>query len=513
MNTPSTSNDGSLEDREARLRAILDTAVEGIVTISEQGLVETMNPAAERIFGYSQEEMLGRNVSQLMPQPYRGEHDQYLANYLKTGIPRIIGMGREVVGRRADGSTFPMHLSVSEVPLSTRRIFTGFVHDLSVRVAAQRQATRLGQILEDSLNEIYMFDAASLRFTNVNRGARDNLGYSMIELARMTPLDVMLDLDFDSFAEIVASLRSGKRRIVELEAIHRRADGSCYPVEIRLQLEQSQSDPAFVAIANDITEQRKFRDELERLVAERTEQLRTAQEELVRKERLAILGQLAGGVAHEIRNPLGVIRNATYFLRQVSSSDDEDISESFEEIERALLSSNQIVGELLDYAREPTTDRDATFEAHEALENAIRSLEPPADIEIRRSEPPTAWCRGDQGQVERILVNLMHNAIQAMPNGGALELGLETDDRFVEFVVSDTGVGIDDAHLQKIFDPLFTQKAKGIGLGLAISKRYAELNEGSIRVDSQPGCGSTFRLALPIVGDGKAANNQGGDNA
>ena len=129
----------ALHDREERLRAILDTAVEGIITIDERGIIESFNSAAENIFGYKAGEIIGRNVSMLMPAPYRQQHDGYLANYQRTGHARIIGIGREVVGRRKDGSVFPMDLSVSEVKLEERRMFTGFVRDITERKRLEKE--------------------------------------------------------------------------------------------------------------------------------------------------------------------------------------------------------------------------------------------------------------------------------------------------------------------------------------------------------------------------------------
>jgi two-component system CheB/CheR fusion protein len=149
----------ALRDREARLRAILDTAVEGIITIDERGTLESFNAAAEKIFDYQAEEVIGRNVSLLMPAPYRQEHDGYMANYLRTGHARIIGIGREVVGRRKNGATFPMDLSVSEVRLDDRRLFTGFVRDITERKQLEkaileisdRERRSIGQGLHDGL--------------------------------------------------------------------------------------------------------------------------------------------------------------------------------------------------------------------------------------------------------------------------------------------------------------------------------------------------------------------------
>ncbi len=148
-----------LRETTSRLRGIVDTAVDGIITIDERGIVETVNPAAERIFGYAAEEVVGHNISMLMPEPYRSEHDDYLERYRRTGERRIIGIGREVRGRRKDGSEFPIDLAVSATNLETRRIFTGMVRDITARKALEqeileisdREQRRIGSDLHDDL--------------------------------------------------------------------------------------------------------------------------------------------------------------------------------------------------------------------------------------------------------------------------------------------------------------------------------------------------------------------------
>ncbi len=146
-------------ESEARLRAILDTAVEAIITIDRGGIIESFNPAAERAFGYAAAEVIGQNVALLMPAPYRQEHDGYLANYLRTGQAKIIGIGREALGRRKDGTDFPMDLSVSEVRLGNKRLFTGFVRDITERKRLEQEILqiseleqrRIGQDLHDGI--------------------------------------------------------------------------------------------------------------------------------------------------------------------------------------------------------------------------------------------------------------------------------------------------------------------------------------------------------------------------
>src|SRR6185369_17076377 len=139
-----------LGDTAERLRAILETAVEGIITIDDRGIIESINPSAQKIFGYSPDEAIGKNVKILMPEPYRHEHDGYLKNYRHTGHARIIGIGREVIGRRKDGSVFPMDLSVSEVSLAGRRMFTGFVRDITERKAAEKVLAHYAALVESS---------------------------------------------------------------------------------------------------------------------------------------------------------------------------------------------------------------------------------------------------------------------------------------------------------------------------------------------------------------------------
>lgn len=147
----------ALLESEARMRAIVDTAVDAIITIDERGTMERVNPRAEQLFGYTAAEMTGQNVSMLMPQPFRDEHDGFLARYRETGEKRIIGVGREVVGQRKDGSTFPMDLSVAQMQIGQRRMFTGIVRDITARREAEEQRQRLLQDLSAANEELTNF--------------------------------------------------------------------------------------------------------------------------------------------------------------------------------------------------------------------------------------------------------------------------------------------------------------------------------------------------------------------
>jgi signal transduction histidine kinase len=224
--------------------------------------------------------------------------------------------------------------------------------------------------------------------------------------------------------------------------------------------------------------------------------LREAQAELVRNERLATLGQLAGGVGHELRNPLGVIKNSIYFLNMILP-ENEKVQKHLAILDREVGTCNRIVTELLDFGRVKSAARtptSVTALARDALDRV--GLPPTVALRLLLDKSLPAVLVDPQ-QAGQILVNLLTNAVQAMPDGGTLAIETGRGEGGVFIAVEDTGTGIDPEHLPKIFQPLFTTKAKGIGLGLALAKDLAELNGAQIAVESQVGRGTRFELVLP----------------
>jgi PAS domain S-box-containing protein len=269
-----------------------------------------------------------------------------------------------------------------------------------------------------------------------------------------------------------------------------------------------------VGITRDITErkqaeqaQAEYSARLEADVAQRTQELRDAQEQLVRQEKLAVLGQLASGVAHELRNPLGVIANAVYFLKAVQPNADAAILDYLGIISAEVNNADKIVTDLLDFARIKGVARETTRLAA-LIEDVLQKYPPAANIAVAIECPdPLPPLFVDPRQIEQVLTNLVINACQAMPQGGALTLRAEVvgepmsagpEPSFVALQVADTGTGISPENMKKLFEPLFTTKAKGIGLGLAVSKKLIEANGGKFEVLSEPGRGSTFTIFLPV---------------
>lgn len=238
--------------------------------------------------------------------------------------------------------------------------------------------------------------------------------------------------------------------------------------------------------------------DLDRRIDERSRELEMTQSKLIHSERLAVLGKLAGGVAHEIRNPLHVISTSLYYLRLSQPDLPAKAREHLDRIGHHVGNASRIIAELLDYARTPELQPEE-YPLWQALEEALAAVTVPAGVHVKLSPPDApVYVRGDRGQVGRIVGNLIQNGIQAMPDGGELALHVTARNGDAVAEVTDTGTGIAPDDLPQIFEPLFTTKVKGIGLGLATSKVYAELHGGKLEVDSQLGRGATFRLVLPL---------------
>jgi|GEM_PF-3028963 len=507
-----------MDETTARLRrtvleAIHDGAVDAIITITEQGIIETVNPATQSMLGYSPAELIGQNVRMLMPAPFRDGHDGYLANYRSGGVRKVIGIGREVVARRKDGTTLPVHLAVSEVRVENRRIFTGFLRDLTDVKAMEIREAALGRIIEDSLNEVYIFDRESLMFLDVNRGARVNIGYSLDQLCRMTPVDIKPDFTASQFRELIRPLLSGNVEKLEFVTWHQRSDGSIYDVEVHMQKSTRHGQSVLVSIILDITAklgaerkmkqvQKSMHAELGRLVKIRTQELRQVQEKLAFSEKFSTLGRIAGSITHEIRNPLNVVMTSAYYLINATSPAPEKVKEHLERIGRHVTLIDNVITTLSEVARMPEATLSPTAMGP-LLQRIIGSIGLPKSIKTSLELPdglPDVLV--DENQISIAFGNLIRNARDAMPAGGTITIRAAFENDNVTFTVIDTGVGIPPDVMRRIWEPLFTTKAHGMGLGLSITRSIVEKNRGELSAASIPGQGSQFKIALkPRVQD------------
>lgn len=237
---------------------------------------------------------------------------------------------------------------------------------------------------------------------------------------------------------------------------------------------------------------------LEKIVAEKTEELIQAQERLLRQEKLATMGQLASSVGHELRNPLAVINNSLYMLRLNDSKQDKISKEYMNIIDQEVSNANKIITDLLTFARIKPVDLNPT-DIHDLIEEIFRKFPPPEDVKVKvKTSRGLPLSLVDSTQIKQVVANLVTNAYQAIPVKGELVVDSRIAGQQIQIDFIDNGVGIPPENIDKIFEPLFTTKAKGIGLGLTVSKMLAEINNGKISVKSKVGKGSVFSLFLPI---------------
>jgi signal transduction histidine kinase len=266
----------------------------------------------------------------------------------------------------------------------------------------------------------------------------------------------------------------------------------------------------FVSIYRDISQRKRLEKEKEQYArkleakieeVERTKsELQEAQEKLVRTEKLAAIGELAGGVGHELRNPLGAIKNTAYLLNMILTEPDPQVKEALAILDKEVTKSDRIIADLLDFSR-PGKTSILTVDINRIIQEVVRDTTLPQNVEmsttLQRNLPPAL---ADADQLQRVLSNLVTNALQAMPDGGKLTLTTRGKDSLVEMAVTDTGVGIPEENLGKVFEPLFTTKARGVGLGLALSRALVDRQRGTLEVESELRKGSTFTLTLPAGG-------------
>lgn len=244
---------------------------------------------------------------------------------------------------------------------------------------------------------------------------------------------------------------------------------------------------------------RGYYEQLEDEVEKRTRDLEQVQEKLIRSERLAAVGELASGVGHELRNPLNVIRNCAYLLNMaLSEKGDEEALKTLKVLDKQVDIANKIVTDLLDFTRIRPPSQ-SKVELDNLIQESLSWLEIPETITVNAHfNGNSLQVRTDAEQISRVFSNIIANAIQAMNGKGELKIDTGAGDSCIWTSFTDTGCGIPEENLEKIFEPLFTTKPKGIGLGLAISKRLVEQNGGKIEVNSQVGKGTTFTVKLPL---------------
>ena len=388
-------------------------------------------------------------------------------------------------------------------PLATMLI-GGFMVEQEQRLATEKNLSESEKRFRDlvnTLNEGVWEVDIELITTFVNPRMAEMLGYQPEEMIGMPFIGYIPENRHDFVQDLTEHRKKGIHEQYELEFL--RKDGSVMTALVGATpiLGEHGEYCGSLAGVQDITElkraQNKLADQsrlLEKKVDERTRDLKDAQKQLLKAEKMAALGELAGSVGHELRNPLAVIMNSTYLLINKINKADQQTRDYIAMIEKETLNASRIINDLLDYSRIRPTQKEQVNLAR--LVAGLLEKQPiPENVSVENKMAENIPdVNVNPQQFEQIFDNLISNAIEAMPEGGTLTLKSSVKKNKVIIDVSDTGVGITRKNLNRIFEPLFTTKSRGIGLGLAITAKLAGLNDIAIRVKSQVGKGTTFTL-------------------
>lgn len=368
-----------IQDKENQLNSIFNAAIEGIITINETGTIESINTAVINIFGFQEDELVGSNVSKIMPSPHRDLHNNYLKNYIQTGKNKNIGYIRELDGKRKNDSLVPLEISIAEYYINNKRYFTALVRDISER-------------------------------------------------------------------------------------------------KLKEQLEKQHLD------------------------------------ELAHVARLGLMGELASGIAHEINQPITAIAAYSQVSLRLVEDDKPDlktIHETLQKVVEQALRAGEIIRRMREFISNHTKHI-STVEINQLARDAVelccddcQQLAIKVEFDLEQEMPMVSI---DHIQIEQVLINLVKNSIDALsdiPDEKLRLLTIQThltDEQSIEVRVKDNGPGIDKAKMGQIFNPFYTTKENGMGMGLSICRSIVEAHNGMLRFNSEKGKGSTFYFTLPLIG-------------
>jgi two-component system sensor kinase FixL len=491
----------ALVDRGTLFDVLTSMAVDGIIVIDKKAKVLFYNEACRKLFQYASEEVVSRNVNMLMPEPYRTEHDGYIDRYRKTGDARIIGIGREVKGRRKDGTVFPMYLSVGEGAIGNERVFIGIVHDLTdIRAEEERRAQAdrdLAQIVESS-DDIILSKSLDGIVRTWNPAAETIFGYTAVE---MVGRPIWAIIPPDRRAEETEILR----RVGTGESVHHyetsRLCKGGREITVSLSVSPIREGTGTIigasAILRDVTEQRQIEQRASKLQAE-----------LAHAARVNAVSQLSSALAHELNQPLTAIMNYVSAAKlRWSQAGGVGSDKAFPLLDKAILQAERagaIIQRLRSFLekREPhRVEEDLNAALQEAIAlGFVGSSNDGVSLALDLA-PDLPAIRVDKVQIEQVIVNLLRNATEAMKETDRRELSISSyraGAKIVEITVADTGSGIPDSVAQQLFEPFVTTKEKGMGVGLSICRTIIEAHGGRIWMVPNPTGGTIFKIQLPV---------------
>lgn len=537
------------------LEAIIDTATDGIITINEHGVMELVNPAAAQLFGYTQAELLGKNISRLMPSPHARQHDGYIQRYMQTGEARIIGIGREVQGKKQDGTLFPIRLSISEVPTQQgNRLFTGIVHDLTQQKRTEQQLTiekkRAQRYLDiantiivaiDQEGKVQLLNEEGCRMLEVEEA--EAIGKNWIQLAipasqqeEVTAVfnTILQNRNLDYYENRIQS-KSGKEYLIAWHNSALRDDSgktiatlsSGIDITAQRQAEEhisqlntelekrveSRTDELsevvnkLLSINKQLKHEINERETAEAALRENEQQLKHSLEK--EKELNALKSRFVSMASHEFRTPLSTILSSADLIEAYQQEEQQPKRlRHTKRIKSSVANLTSILNDFLSLSRLEEGKIAVQFtafnlqEVWEEVYEGVQGLKKNGqEIRIRGLEKIDTELYTDKRMLRNVFYNLLSNALKYSEENSPVDCRLNLEDGQLEIEIQDYGIGIPEEEQQHLFTRFFrahnVENIQGTGLGLNIVKGYTELMGGQIDLQSQLGEGTTVRVKLP----------------
>jgi PAS domain S-box-containing protein len=468
----------------------------------DDGAFVEFNDFAHNKLGYTREEFEKLSLSDVEKDGIESEVKIQLSRLLNEG-----GGEFEAEYCTKSGSIRNVIVTAKVIKLAGKTFLHCVFHDISEIRAVQKSLVesemQYRQLVELAQEGVWVLNKDFITIF-VNPRMTQMLGYSQGEMLGKS-LFKFLDPKIVHLAkEFLGKYTQGVDGNFEYEFI--RKDGT--PIYATIAASQIADDngeySGTLALVADITIRKEMENKLEKysknledIVEEKTKQLKEAQIQLVKSERLAAIGELAGMVGHDLRNPLSGIKNAAYYLQKKDMCQASRSREMLDVIDMCVNHSNKIINDLLEYSRELNLDKENSS-LGELIRDAFALVKVPDSIKVRSFYDSEFVLNVDSEKMQRVFVNLIKNSIDAMPEGGEISIRSKVSKDFLELSFVDNGIGISDDVLPKLFMPLFTTKAQGMGFGLAICKRIIDAHGGKIMVETFRGKGTTFKITLPI---------------
>ena len=524
------------KDSEAKLKALFESALDGVVTIDENGIIQTLNPATLNLFGYEKEEMVGKNISMLMPEPDRSHHDQYIASYLKSGKRKIIGIGREVEAQKKNGDLIPIKLSITEIITGGKRSFMGMMHDLTNQKLAEQKIINYSNELEGLVKK--RTEEIILKNKELEKEVRERkqIEAELIEgqklyreIARNFPDGMISVLNEDLnylFVDGKALFEMGlsSESLIGTNIKDRLPEKIAYRIEAVLQrvfnnkkesIEIDIDNQSYHISAVPLTD---IHDRVNRILV--VEENVTAQRKAEKRIKAALKKEMelnnlksrfVSMASHEFRTPLSTVLSSATLIEKHIGEKMPPALKHIERIKSSVQNLTEILNDMLSLSKleegiiKIRSER-VNIESicHEIVEDMQQQTKEGQLISYIH-EGKTHQIESDPHILKNILHNLLSNAIKYSDEGSEITLQSGIDQKEFYLRVEDHGMGIPEEDQPYLFQRFFrahnASNTEGTGLGLSIVKRYVELLNGKIEFRSEVGKGSEFSLKFNVKGN------------